>query len=743
MTPYADNLEYLLDELFRIDRLICIYLERVRADLSEHMDEFMGLYISEEEVQKLQKSPGLGGGPSIQSDPRMEEIEDMRRDINNRKLESLKNGRKLRLHTLSELFSLDTFEIDVLLFGLAPELELKYEKLYSYLQNDVTKKRMGVDLALNLLCPTIEAKLKSRAYFSPAAPLLKNHLIYLAGKEANGYSEGQQSLISTFIKIDERIVNFLLGFDELDLRIRDFSHLLKVNRSFEALILPEDLQKRLKDSVNWHIHNKNPLKLLFKGPYGSGKKTVAEAACRELGTDLLIVDSKVLLENHSQDDYFPEIASLVLREALLQGAALYFEEFDLLLAENEAKPSLKNLIYKLKVLQNCVFLAGNGFSEQKEGLKENLMDGLINHGFLPFSFPNPPYPLRRKLWETCLEGNYSFPEDADFYEDLKGLASKFRFTGGQIKDAINIAGEIAKAENPEFPILSAETLYKGCKARSNQRLGTLALKINPHYYWEDIVLPGDTLEQLKEVCNFIKHREKVYSDWGFEKKLSYGKGLNVLFSGPSGTGKTMAAEILANEVKLDLYKIDLSNVVSKYIGETEKNLKQIFEEAETSNSILFFDEADAIFGKRSEVRDAHDRYANIETAYLLQKMEEYEGTVILASNFRKNMDDAFLRRLHFIVEFPLPDEKSRELIWRKTFPEETPVENDLDFAFLSKFKLTGGNIKNVVLAASFLAAEDSGAVGMKHIIRATKREYQKIGKLFIEADFGEYSGYVK
>lgn len=734
MTPYADNLEYLLDELSRIERLIQIYLERIRDDLSAPVDEFMGLYVSEDEIQELQKSPGFGRGQKILPDFSLEEIRAIRSDINNRKLESLKSGRELRLHILSELFRLDTFEIDVILIGLAPELDLKYEKIYSYLQNDVTKKRPGVDLVLNLLCSTIEAKLKARSYFSPAAPLLKNNLICLKKNEVNGYPEGQQSLISTFIKVDERIINFLLGFDDLDPRIRNFSYLLKTKISFEALILPDNLKIRLKDSVNWHILNRAPLKLLLKGPYGSGKKTAAEAACREVGTDLLIVDSKILLENDS-----PEIANLVIRESLLQDSALYFEEFDALLTEKGTKSYLKNLIYNLKTIPKCVFLAGNEFSEQKEGLKDNLMDGLINNGFLPFSFPNPPYPLRRKLWEIFLEENYSPAEDMD----LNGLATKFRFTGGQIKNAISTAMEIAKTKNPDVLTLSAEILYEGCKVQSNQKLGTLALKISPQYHWEDIVLPKDTLEQLKDICSFIKHREKVYSDWGFEKKLSYGKGLNVLFSGPSGTGKTMAAEILANEVKLDLYKIDLSNVVSKYIGETEKNLKKIFEEAETGNSILFFDEADAIFGKRSEIKDAHDRYANIETAYLLQKMEEYEGTVILASNFRKNMDDAFLRRLRFIVEFPLPDEKSREDIWRKTFPEETPLGDDVDFAFLSKFKLTGGNIKNVVLAASFLAADSSGVVGMEHIVKATKREFQKVGKLFTEADFGKYSGYVK
>lgn len=737
MKPCDDNLEHLLDELSKIDLLIRSYLEDLLEDSPEVGDEFRGLYVSEAEIEKIQRNPGFGSRQEILPDirvERLEEINAVRKEINAKKEESLKRGRELRLHILSELFGLDHFEIDLLLVGLAPELDLKYEKIYSYLQNDVTRKRPGVDLVLNLLCPTIEAKLKARAYFFPAAPLVKNHLILLAGKEENGLPEGQQSLLSSPIKIDERIINFLLGFDELDPRIRDFSYLIKEKKSFEALILPEDLKNRLKDSVNWHIRNEIPLRFLFKGPYGSGKKTTAEAACREVDTDLLIVDSKSLLENR-----FPETVRLMLREALLQGSALYLEDFDTLLADKEAEHFLKNLLSSLKNLPNWVFLAGNGSTEQKEGLKENLMDGLINNGFLPFSFPFPPYQHRKKLWEICLEGNCILVEDTD----LKELASKFRFTGGQIKDAVSTAREIARVRNPDVPVLSAGILYEGCKARSNQKLSNLAIKINPNYGWEDIVLPKDAMEQLREICGFIKYRSTVYSDWGFEKKLSLGKGLNVLFSGPSGTGKTMAAEILAREIRLDIYKIDLSSIVSKYIGETEKNLNKIFKEAETSNAILFFDEADALFGKRSEVKDAHDRYANIETAYLLQKMDEHEGTVILASNFRKNMDDAFLRRLHFTVEFPLPDEKSRELIWKHTFPAETPLEDEVDFTFLSKFKLTGGNIKNIALSASFLAAGDSGKVGMEHIIRATKREYQKIGKLFTEADFGEYSSFLK
>src|SRR6185369_9673429 len=210
-----------------------------------------------------------------------------------------------------------------------------------------------------------------------------------------------------------------------------------------------------------------------------------------------------------------------------------------------------------------------------------------------------------------------------------------------------------------------------CRLQSNRKLAALAQKITPRYKWTDIVLPAGRLEQLREICNTLRHRSRVYEDWGFGRRLALGKGLNVLFAGPSGTGKTMAAEILAGELGLDLYKIDLSSVVSKYIGETEKNLSKIFAEGRASNAVLFFDEADAVFGKRTEVRDAHDRYANIEVSYLLQRMEEYEGMVILASNLRKNMDDAFVRRLHFSIEFPFPTDADRRRIWDGLWPADS------------------------------------------------------------------------
>jgi SpoVK/Ycf46/Vps4 family AAA+-type ATPase len=320
--------------------------------------------------------------------------------------------------------------------------------------------------------------------------------------------------------------------------------------------------------------------------------------------------------------------------------------------------------------------------------------------------------------------------------DVPALATKFKFTGGQIRDVAATAENLARLRDTEHASITTQDLYEASRLHSNQKLATLARKITPEYKWEDIVLPADRLEQLREVCNHVKYRDRVYGEWGFDRKLSLGKGLSVLFAGPSGTGKTMAAEIIAGALGLDLYKIDLSTVVSKYIGETEKNLSRIFIEAETSNAILFFDEADALFGKRSEVKDSHDRYANIEIGYLLQRMEEYEGVVILATNFRKNMDEAFVRRLHFTVEFPFPNEEDRHRIWERIWPQDTPRSSELDLGFMARrFELTGGNIRNIALAAAFLAADNSNIVDMTHLLHATKREYQKMGKVVSESEF--------
>ncbi len=279
----------------------------------------------------------------------------------------------------------------------------------------------------------------------------------------------------------------------------------------------------------------------------------------------------------------------------------------------------------------------------------------------------------------------------------------------------------------------------GARQASSSRLGELAARLPPGFRWEDLVVPERQRELLQSISAYLRHRDRVLSDWGYDKAVAKTQGLKVLFAGESGTGKTMAAQVLAAELGLEIFRVDLATIVSKYIGETEKNLDRIFGAAEGSNAILFFDEADALFGKRSEVSDSHDRYANIEVAYLLQKMEGYAGAVILATNFRRNIDDAFVRRLDFVIDFPFPEADDRLRIWDLLLPDEAPLGPDIDLKFLSeRFKLSGGAIRNCSLSAAFQAADDTGVIEMRHLIRAVAQEYGKQGRLTLEADFEHF-----
>ncbi len=710
MTSYKTNLEHLLEELSRIDLIVSLHCRKFKEDHGERADGLQGLFISDNEIDTLIKIQPYSAESYPDAD--LKKIDAMIEEIGRKKLKTIREGKSLRLQTLLELFHLQPFELDALLICLAPELDLRYEKLYSYLQNDVTRKRPTVDLVMRLLCYSLEEKFEVRKYFSPTAPLIRNRLLYFTGDD-------QLPLLSRSLKIDERIISFLLGASGIDQRIRNFTALIKPGRSFDDIISSDDYKNRLMELIKLFSNMKNPPMFLFNGPYGTGKKMTAEAVCRELGKPLIVVDSKGLKGSESL-----ETLKIIIREAMLQGSSLYFEGFDALL-EKDSGASVPDLIRYMDSFPGLVFLSGEIPYEPR---------GIHDHCFIRLDFPHPSFHIRKLLWKTFLNGNAG---DAD----IDALAVKFKFSGGQIKDAIFTAQNAAMAKGRAG--LSMEYLYEGCRAQSGSTISAMARKIQPRYTWEDIVLPKDTKDQLKEVAGHIKYRGVVYSDWGFDRKLSLGKGLNILFSGPSGTGKTMAAEIIARETQLDIYKIDLSNVVSKYIGETEKNLSRIFKEAETSNAILFFDEADALFGKRSEVKDAHDRYANIEIGYLLQKMEEYDGVVILATNLSKNIDDAFLRRMQIVIEFPFPDEAQRKLIWTGIFPKESPLAGDIDYKFLSeKIKLAGGNIKNMALAAAFYAAENSGKIGMDHIMHAAKREYQKIGKPFLKSDFEQYFGLI-
>ena len=341
--------------------------------------------------------------------------------------------------------------------------------------------------------------------------------------------------------------------------------------------------------------------------------------------------------------------------------------------------------------------------------------------------PPPTYAERQQAW-TDLTG----------VEDTRDVAAKFRLSMGQIVEAAEVARLAASARGEERPLplgpgprLAPGVLLAARRARLAAAAGLPA--------GMDLVVPDRQLELLQSISAYLRHRDRVLSDWGYDRSVARTQGLKVLFAGESGTGKTMAAQVLAAELGLELFRVDLATIVSKYIGETEKNLDRIFGAADGSNAILFFDEADALFGKRSEISDSHDRYANIEVAYLLQKMEGYAGAVILATNYRRNIDDAFVRRLDFVIDFPFPEAEDRKRIWRLLLPEEAPLADDLDIDFLAtQFKLSGGSIRNCSLSAAFQAADDEGVIGMRHLVRAVALEYGKQGRLTLEADFEHF-----
>ncbi|MDG3548143.1 AAA family ATPase [Methanobacterium formicicum] len=707
---YESNMEYVQEELKRIDLLINLQVIRFRQN-QKVADEFQGIYIADEEIDCLLNpdNPDL-----IKEDPSIPILKGhiirLESEIAEKEMESLQKGIELRLPSLANLYNLKPFEIDCILICLAPSLDRKYEKMYAYLNDDVTKKYPTVDLVLNLLCNSAPDKVEARKYFEASEPLFKQDLIHYIGEEP-------LNLLSRPIKLDNRIINYIMGIDSVDSNIEPYVKSAEIQTDLDELILPDKLKKEVNNIIGEYSGGKSAqssVKCLIQGNYGVGKKTITQAICNKLDIPLLEFDITSLMYEETD---FKNIIPLIFREAQLKNSAIYLEHLESLFSEEKKKASTNIIFELLEDYDGIVFMG----SEKPLEVERNIFK---------IDLPVPDYPERRKLWEAKLDGKFS-------QEEIDSVANKFRFTPGQINDTFTRANKLALMG--EVGEVALDDVYNSCKVQSNQKLVTLARKIKANYQWDDLILPKEKKEQLIEIKNYIKNRGVVYHDWGFDSKLSMGKGLNISFSGSSGTGKTMAAEVIASELKLDLYKVDLSMVVSKYIGETEKNLNQIFHEAEQSNAILFFDEADALFGKRTEIRDSHDRYANIEISYLLQKMEEYEGIVIMATNLSQNIDEAFLRRMHFSVEFPFPEEQCRHEIWKTLIPQEAPVSDDIDFNFLARnFKLAGGNIKNIIVNAAFYAAEDSRIINMGHIIKGLKREYQKIGKICSQSDFGEY-----
>ncbi|WP_284740851.1 ATP-binding protein [Amycolatopsis sp. RTGN1] len=676
---YADCWEHLADELRRLDLLIGTRLRA--ADGSGQLDRAM--YVTRQEVEAL-----LAGEPAEPVAPDRSGLEEFTARIGARVAAT---SGTLPLPELGRIFGLSALECDAVLICLAPEVRRKYDRLYAYLQDDITRQRPSVDLVLDLLCPTERERWAARAVFADGAPLSRSGILRPI---EDPHSPSGSSGLGRFLALDSQITRFLLGTARLDARLAGHARLHPASDLGAGPGPDPALVDRMV-----RLSEQRPVVCYLQGPAGSGKRALALRCAERLGVPLVSVDGASLGDDVS-------LLRLALREGLLHGAAVHLAGADTL--------SRTALMPALAGHRGLVVLSGE--SEWPPG------DAVV-----PLAVPLPDLARSTDIWRACLAG--CGPEAESWAGELAG---RYRLPAGRIPAVVRLARD-NRLMAPEPGPLRLADVSAACRQQAARTLGGVAVKMTATARWDDLVLPADQVAVLHEIRDQFDHRHQVLESWGFGAKLSRGKGLSALFSGPPGTGKTMAAEVLAVDLGLDVYQVDLSQVVSKYIGETEKNLAKIFDEARTGNAILFFDEADALFGKRTEVSDAHDRYANIETSYLLQKMDEYDGVVVLASNLRQNLDEAFTRRLRFVVEFPFPEADSRRRIWRAVFPAEAPLAADVDFAELAgHFTISGGNIKNIALNAAFLAAVDKSEIGRRHVLSATRREFEKMGKVWTE-----------
>jgi len=609
-------------------------------------------------------------------------------------------GTPASLDVIGQIFGLNEFERDVLLVALAPELDGTFERLYAYVQDDLGRRHATVDLALSLLLGAEDDPGEARERLGPHGALRRNRLVVL--DEVSPAA----ALPIRPLRVEERVVEFMCGVNRPDARVESL-----LEPTAAALLADAD-RTVVAQMADWL--RASPAQLFGRavnliGPPGGRQIHLARSVCDAIGIGLARLDTGALLASPVDRR---ELLGLIEREAALLNLAFYVER-------TPAAGEAATLPRELDHLRALTFVATqSGWRASRESLT--------------ITVPRPGAAERTELWHRALNGaGLAYGDDA-----IAPVVEQFDIGASDIAATVAAAGASAAMRGGTGAVSAAE-LWAACRERVVPGLDELAQRVVPCYGWDDIVLPPDAAEQLRDIADQVAHRATVYRSWGFGAKLSRGQGISALFAGPSGTGKTMAAEILAGALALDLYRIDLAGVVSKYIGETEKNLRRIFDTAEAGGAVLFFDEADALFGKRSEVKDSHDRYANIEVNYLLQRMEDFRGLAILATNRRSALDSAFTRRLRFIVEFPFPSARQRLEIWRKVFPSDAAVQG-VDFAWLARLEIAGGGIRNIALAAAFLAAAEGVTIAMRHVIRAARREFVKMERLVPDAEFAPF-----
>jgi ATPase family associated with various cellular activities (AAA)/Winged helix domain, variant len=584
----------------------------------------------------------------------------------------------LAIDRLVDLFGLSSFERDILLLCAGVEMDSTLAARCAELQGRPQQAYATFGLAMALLAEPHWSAL------TPARALRRFRLLEV---------DTGHGLVSAPLRIDERILHYLAGMNLLDAHLESFLH----RSPFPDWIAGE--HQLVADQIAELCENYSPYSPLIHvcGDDPQGHEDAVSLAVLNSGQQLFTLKAEDLPPLGPDLDH---IALLWQRESLLLPGALLIQ-----CGTGGLTPSARHLVERLPGL---VFLSS------RESLR-------LQRAFVRFDVDKPGPQEQRRLWQKVLG-----PAAAKLNGSLDEVSEQFRLSGKMIFSTGSLVGSDGGA-------IDCERLWNACRSLARPKLEDLAQRIVPCGCWDDLVLPEPQKLVLRQLAAQVRQRMRVYESWGFSVKGRRGLGVSALFAGESGTGKTLAAEILAHELALDLYRIDLSAVVSKYIGETEKNLRQVFDAAEEGGVLLLFDEADALFGKRGEVKDSHDRYANIEVSYLLQRMEAYQGLAILTTNLKSSVDKSFQRRLRFIVTFPFPDAPHREAIWSRIFPAATPTRG-LDPKKLSQLNMAGGNIRNIALNGAFLAAQSGRPVDMAHLVEAAKLEAQKIERPLAEAE---------
>jgi AAA+ superfamily predicted ATPase len=678
--------------LNRLDGLIAREIARLRVRYQLSLDEFRGLYVSDEQVDALLQS-------AVPQEPAASDAREP--------LVSIDDPRWRHVVTTFELTAVDE---NILAIALAPELDLKYETLYAYLNDDVTRKWPTAGLAARLL-GAAATRADVLAALAPASRLCRNRLM-----QAIDAPSSRPSLLNTGFAVAPSVSRFLQGIPVA----------VDAGRDDEHGPSPDDeCREKMKEVARlWHRRDNDMPALVLIGSPGSGRMRAAKTLAAALDTPFRLVDLRAV--RREGGSIARELATVALEARLEAALVCVCGVRGLTDGDGRLPHELHGALSGLNVAAAPLAVlaaAGTPWRELLGSRRALILDLTPDDG-----------REQSHVWsEQLSRAGIVLTRD-----ECRALADRFRFTAMQVAQAVETARDWVSLTSP--PRAGDFALVRdAARAQAREPLGQLAHVERTRFGWDDLVLPPAVLARLKELASAIRLRHVVYGQWGFAGRFSGGRGVKAMFAGPSGTGKTMAAGVIAAELGLDLIKVDLSGLVSKYIGDTEKNLDRVFASARSGNALLFFDEADAVFGKRSEVKDAHDRYANIEVAYLLQKIEDHDGVVVLATNLRRNMDDAFSRRLHYVVDFPLPDAPLRERLWRGMLPDAAPVADDVDLAFLARqFELAGGDIRNVVLDAAFLAADACEPIGMRHLIRGVARQLSKQGRSPSPTEFQRY-----